>query len=213
MKIFNGCTLFHAARTRISMLCALLLLSGAAHAIPLLDVTASLTADDPTQLGRLTRDGIASDWSTQSAFPGVLNPTVAYAYRTFTLNVQTTSFIQVLVDSSIDLFVSAYLDSYQPDALAPDLGLSRNYLGDAGTSGTPFGNPLFFQVVVPAFSQLVLVVNDTSALQAGLQQPFRLLVEGFLDTEFTEPVPEPATLALFLIALAGLGWARRQTHG
>jgi PEP-CTERM motif len=213
MNILNGRTLFHAARTRISLLCALLMLTGAAQAIPLLDVTTSLNANDPTQLGRLTRDGVPSDWSMQSAFPGVLNPNVAYAYRTFTLNVQTTSFIQVLVDSSIDLFVSAYLDSYQPNALAPDLGLSTNYLGDAGSSGTLFGNPLFFQVVVPAFSQLVLVVNDTSAVQAGLQQPFRLLVEGFLDTEFTEPVPEPATLALLLIALASLGCARRRAQG
>jgi hypothetical protein len=211
MNIFKGRTLFPAARTRISMFIALLMLTSAAHAIPLLDVTASLTGNDPTQLGRLSRDGIASDWSVQSAFPGALNPAVSYAYRTFTVDVQTTSFIQVLVDSlSIDLFVSAYLSSYQPDVNAPNLGLSMNYLGDAGTSGNPFGNPLFFQVVVPAFSQLVLVVNDTSAAQAGLQQPFRLLVEGFLDTEFTEPVPEPATLALFLIALAGFGWAQRR---
>jgi hypothetical protein len=108
MNIFNGRTLFRAARNRIGMCFALLMLTGAAHAIPLLDVTSSLTASDPTQLGRLSRNGVPSDWSMQSAFPGVLNPTVSYAYRTFTIDVQTTSFIQVLVDSlSLDLFVSA----------------------------------------------------------------------------------------------------------
>jgi hypothetical protein len=212
MKIFHCRTLFRTARSRIGMLFALAMFVGAAHAIPLLDVTSSLTADDPTQLGRLLRDGTGSDWSTQSPFPGVINPTVSYHYHTFTVNVQTTSFIQVLVDSlSADLFASAYLGTYQPDPSAPDMGLSFNYLGDAGTSGNFFGtDPLFFQVIVPAFSQLVLVVNDTNALQTGLGQPFRLLVEGFTDTNFTDPVPEPATLALLLIALAGLGWMRRR---
>jgi hypothetical protein len=208
--------LFHTVRARIGMLFALALLAGAAHAIPLLDVTSSLTADDPTQLGRLVRDGLGSDWSTQSPFPGVINPAVSYHYHTYTVNVQTTSFIQVLVDSlSLDLFASAYLGTYQPDPSATDMGLSFNYLGDAGRSGNFFGaaDPLFFQVIVPAFSQLVLVVNDTNPLQTGLGQPFRLLVEGFTDTNFTEPVPEPATLALLLIALAGFGWMRRrQTH-
>jgi hypothetical protein len=215
MQILNFGNLFRSVRTRIAMIFALALLAGSATAIPLLDVTSALTDADPTQLGRLTRDGIPSDWSVQSAFPGLINPAVPYHYQTFTVNVQTTSFIQVLVDSlSIDLFASAYLGSYQPDGGALNQGLSLNYLGDAGVSGNSFGtDPLFFQVIVPAFSQLVLVINDTSALQAGLQQPFRLLVEGFLDTDFTEPVSEPATLALLLIALAGFGWARRGRLG
>ena len=216
MRTFNIGTLFRTARARMGMLFALAMFAGATHAIPLLDVTSSLSAADPTQLGRLVRDGIGSDWSVQSPFPGVLNPTVSYHYQTFTVNVQTTSFIQVLVDSvSADLFASAYLGTYQPDPSGVNLGLDFNYLGDAGRSGNFFGtDPLFFQVIVPAFSQLVLVINDTNPLQTGLGQPFRLLVEGFLDTDFTEPVPEPATLALFLIALAGFAWTQRNrlTH-
>ena len=168
----------------------LLLAAGTARAVPILDVTSALLAGDPTQLGRLSRNGIPQDWANSEPFPGVINPTTVYNYHVYSVNVGITPFVQVSFDSvPANTFVSAYLDSYDPTNLA------TNWLGDAGFSGNLFGvDPVFFQVVVPINHDLMVVVNTTAL--AGLGQEYRLLAEGFIDTEYTEPVPEPDTLLL-----------------
>jgi hypothetical protein len=94
-------------------------------------------------------------------------------------------------------FASAYLNSYNPNSTAANRGLDVNYRGDAGSSF--FSEVAAFQVILPASSSLLVVVNDTSTTGAGVGQNFRFLVEGFYDTNFndtTPPAPEPATMAL-----------------
>jgi hypothetical protein len=186
------------------LVAALFAMVGAARATVIYSDVMTLTAADPIQLGRLSRDGIASDWSAPKPFPGMLNPATPYHYKTLDLDLGALEssfsayggFIQISFDSEpVTTFLSSYLNGYSP------LNLSTNYLGDPGTSGNFFGNnPLFFQVVVPSSNHLVLVLNETSS-NGGLNLPGSVLVEAFLDTEFTDlpvsaPVPEPGTWAL-----------------
>jgi hypothetical protein len=191
-----------------------LLVCTTTRAAVLLDTTAALSAADPTQLGRLSRNGVSSDWSTAKPFPGVINTGISYHFRTFTVdpNVLGTPFIQVSVDDPQSaIFISAYLDSYSPSSVPPNNGLDTNYLGDTGQSGNNFGNPAFFQVIVPAGHLLVLAANDVIGNGGGLGQTFGLLVEGFIDTEFTDPAaaaPEPSTAVLSATGLAILALAR-----
>jgi hypothetical protein len=198
----------------------LLLTTGSAQASAILDLDGVLTLDDPIQLGRLSRNGIPQDWAGDEPFPGVINPTTSYHYLTYLVNVAITPFIQILFDSpSPNTFVSAYDTSYLPNTAGlPNLGFDTNWLGDAGFSGNfPPPNPLFFQVLIPQNHDLVIVVNNTAAGNVGVGDPFHLTVEGFIDSEFTEPpvvgVPEPATIfpatsGLVLLALR----SRRRTR-
>lgn len=163
----------------------------------------ALSAADPVQLGRLNRDVVPSDWSASKDFPGAVNTAISYHYQTFVLPSILYPYIQISVDDvsgTAQTFVSAYLNSYTPDNTAPNYGFDTNYLGDEGYSGNLAGNPRAFQVVVPVGSTLVLAVNDISAADDGIGQPFRFIAEGFTDTDFSE-APEPATFACVLAAI------------
>jgi hypothetical protein len=173
-----------------------------------------LSAADPVQLGRLSRDNVLSDWSAPKDFPGVVNTTISYHYQAFALPTILYPFVQISVDDvseTAQTFVSAYLNTYTPDSAPPNYGLDVNYLGDEGYSGNLAGNPRAFQVVVPVGSRLILAVNEISPAGSGIGQPFRLIAEGFTDTNFSE-APEPATFA-FVLAAAGagllIGWKKR----
>jgi PEP-CTERM motif len=198
-----------------------------AKATDILNFTTSLTTADPTQLGRLSRNSIAQDWVNTEPFPGVVNPTVAYHYRTFQIDPFTVSlgpFIQISLDDSLpNLFASAYFTSYNPNSAgAPNLGFDTHWLGDAGASGNFFGvDPVFFQVTVPIGASLVVVINNTGAANLGVGETFNLLVESFSDTNFTparvapapSAVPEPSAYGLFGAGmLAGLSFWRRQRN-
>ncbi len=178
----------------------------------------ALQTTDSTQLGRLSRNGTPSDWSALEPFPGVLNPALSYHYETFVIPTSPFPFLQISfndLSGAANTFASAYLNSYNPNSTATNRGLNVNYLGDAGSS---FGTETAaFQVVLPASSSLVIVVNDTSAAGAGVGQNFSFLVEGFYDTQFndtTPPAPEPATMALSGagFALAGIVAYRRKRN-
>jgi hypothetical protein len=192
---------------------ALFLMCGLAEATPLYENPLTITAADPTQLGRLSRNGIPQDWSGGEAFPGTINPATSYHYTTLDLDLGALEapyasyggFIQInFASTSANTFLSAYLDAYVPANKA------TNWLGDAGFSGDAFGtDAVFFQVVVPVSHHLVMVLNETSSILPGLNfAPTDLLVEAFTDTEFTDltpraaTVPEPGSLALLLCGMA-----------
>jgi len=162
----------------------------------------ALSAGSPTQLGRISRDGIISDWSSPKVFPGTINPATSYHYENYLVPIQYFPFIQISFDDvsgQANTFASAYLNSYNPANKA------LNYLGDAGSSGNFFGvDPIAFQVLVDTGNTLVVVVNDANAAGAGVGQPYRIIVEGFSDTNFNEATPEPATM---LLSGGGLGVA------
>jgi hypothetical protein len=177
-----------------------------------------LASFDPTQLGRLSRNGIPQDWVGSEPFPGVINPATSYFYQTYSVNVGADTFIQITFDDvSTSEFASAYVGAYLPNSAgSPNFGFDTNWLGDAGTSGNFFGvDPVFFQVIVPANSDLVVVVNNTTggAVLPVSNSTYNLLVEGFIDQNFTDApstssVPEPSGLVLMTAALGAIGLAQ-----
>lgn len=189
---------------------------GAAHASVIFTGTMTILGTDPTELGRISRSGVPSDWSVQKTFPGVINPTVSYHYTTLDLNIAALTapstdlaFIQIDIDSVFaTTFMSAYLNSYNP------LNLASNYLGDDGSSGNPItGDPSFFQVIVPYANHLVLVLNE-STTNGGVGLPAVVTVEAFSDTNFSEgnAAPEPGTWALLAGGMLLLGLSRFRRH-
>jgi hypothetical protein len=181
------------------MAIALLLVARQLPAAPILDTGAILFASSGTQFGRLTRDGVPSDWASPKAFPGVFGAPAARAYELFAVNSGPYPYLQILLDDpTVALFASAYLGAYTPVNSPPNFGLNVNYLGDAGLSQF-LGNPSFFQIVVAPFTTVLIPINEVNP-GGGSGAPFSLLVEGFFDTNFNDtvpPVPEPGSLILF----------------
>ncbi len=193
------------------------LAAAVAHADILLDTTGAVMTTDPTQLGRLNRNGVPQNWGGVETYPGV-NPattSTTYHYTTYFVNVGITPFIQIDFNGSANTFVSAYLGSYDPTSK------TTNWLGDAGFSGNFFGTDvLFFDVKVAPNSVIEIVVNNTAAGNGGVGDPFQLIVEGYIDAEFTPSavrVPEPSTLLLCFLPLVALlgreAWKRRRDVG
>ena len=183
-----------------TLIVTVLLLAGTAQALPVVDITDALTLTDPTQLGRLSRNGIPQDWSGTETFPGVINTGTTFHYHAYLVDVGLTPFIQISVDStSPNTFFSAYDTAYLPNSLA------TGWLGDMGLSGNLFpGDPNFFQVIAPLNHTLLVIVNNVAAANGGVGDPYHLIVEGFIDNQFTDPpaVPEPATMLLSGTGLA-----------
>lgn len=168
-----------------------------------------LTVSDPTMDDRILRDGVPSDWSYTKFFPGMIGSPGPRAYDTWTFqNVWGIDlYVQISLDDLADtgmVFSSAHLNSFDP------LNQEMNYLGDAGFSPLVFGLPVTYQVIVPAGNNLVVVVNQTSALAGDLPLEYGLLVEAF-SSQFYEalPVPEPSTVALSLIGLVFIAARKR----
>jgi len=198
------------ARHGLGLGAALLLLCGVASGATLGSFSDILNSTDPTQLGRLSRNGIPQDWVDSEAFPGVINTTTSYRYQTYSVNSGPNTFIQVTIDDiGTTEFASAYLGAYLPGSAGPNLGLDTNWLGDAGSSGNFFGtDPISFQVVVPIDSTIIVVVNNTSGSLSG-STPYNLLVEGWIDSSFDDappstPTPEPSSVIMMTTSMGAL---------
>ena len=206
-----------ACRVLLASTAALFLMCSAANATVLYSGAMTVLDTDPTQLGRLSRSGVPSDWSEQKLFPGIVNATTSYHYTVLDLDLGALEasygayggYIQISFDSTpATTFLSTYLGAYLPGSL------STNYLGDVGSSGNYFGvDPEYFQVIVPTGNHLLLVMNETTP-NGGLNLPGNVLVEAFLDTDYTElpvlaPVPEPSTWALLVCGMVFVVTARR----
>ena len=207
---------------------ALVALGGpAASATDLLPFeTTSITAANPIQSGRISRNGVQQTWDPaddgETAYPGAINTATTYNYTTFTFTptqIGNGQFVQIDLSepSAADLFASAWTSYAGTSSVTSGTG----WLGDAGSSEdyaftsippTP-QDSRFFNVTVPAGDSLTVVVNTTSA--AALGESFGIEVEAFSDTEYTDAtpgaVPEPSTWAMLgATALGGLAVFRRR---
>ena len=189
------------------ILISVLLTAASANASILFDTTSALTLANPTQTGRLSRNSVLQDWTGGEAFPGAINTTTVYHYTTYVINAGITPFLQIDFDStSANTFASAYLTSYLPDSAgSPNFGFDTGWLGDEGASGNFFGTDArFFQVIVPVNTSLVVVVNNTAASNVGVGDTFHLTVEGYIDTNYDDPVATPEPGGIMLISGGGI---------
>ena len=203
-----------ATLTRSALLASALVGTTAAYAD-------ALTATDPIQLGRLSRNATQQDWAGQEAYPGVINPSTPYHYRTYFYNVGLLPYVDITIDSvAATVFFSAYQTFYNPTNLA------QGWLGDEGSSGNynfssvvPPVDSRFFDVVLGRNTTLVLVVNE-STTNGGIAQPYDLHVYGNSSSGSYESIelfavsaisriPEPSTVLLLAFAPLALVAGRR----
>jgi hypothetical protein len=155
-------------------------------------VTGSIQSGDPTQTGRLTRDGVPSNCSTPKTCPGVLTTTGPRLYDAFTWtnNYTSTVCISTTVTSGCgsSIFVVAYLNSFNPASLC------TNYLADLGGS---FGGTRTFSFDVGAGSSFVIVVHAVNS--GGTCSSYTLDISGLAcGTDGGGPcTPVPITLSSF----------------
>lgn len=126
-------------------------------------ITGEITAGDPVQQGRLTRDGFGSTCAAPKANPGMFNAT-AYHYDQHQIVGTPGACVTVAFNATNDrnVYVAAFASPYNP--AAP----SSTFLADGGLSTGIPPSQVSFEVVVPASGTFVLVaieVNNTVGAQ------------------------------------------------
>ncbi|HET6646416.1 MAG TPA: carboxypeptidase regulatory-like domain-containing protein, partial [Pyrinomonadaceae bacterium] len=115
----------------------------------------SIDNSDPTQTGRLTRNGVASTCATPKAFPGMNDSLVRHFDQySFTNNSASTACVTFSVSNTCasNLFAATYAGSYNP------ANIMTNYQSDPGASG----NPMTWSTNVAAGQTIVLVIHEVT---------------------------------------------------
>jgi hypothetical protein len=88
---------------------------------------------EPTQLSRLSRNGVASVFGGPKTFPGTINLTETYSYQVYTITNNLGAVAQLTTTTTADSsnsFTEVYLGTFDPTNLA------KNYYGDEGVSSS-----------------------------------------------------------------------------
>ena len=206
-----------------SLIVAGLLMAGwytqAASATPIAFFTDTITTSSKTELGRPSRNSQPQTW-THYPLVNLNTVNTTYYYNTYSIGnslFNPNNYLEISFNDQLAsglLFISAYSNLYNPNAR------DQNWLGDLGFISNAYGpNALTFQVVMPAGSDLLLVVTTTGGGTSGTRNPFDVAINGYTDsgygeadiTPYVAPAPEPSTfveLGTALVAVVGIGRRR-----
>ena len=125
--------------------------------------TGAITLSDPTQTGRLTRDGVASTCAAPKVCPGVFDATVRH-YDQYSYTNTSASSVCVTIDLHVGscigtganaIFAVVYNGSYNPAALC------TGYMADPG--GSPNIADFPFSFTAAAGQTFVVVIHEITA--------------------------------------------------
>ena len=165
----------------------LLLGTAAANAVTF---NGAITGSDPTQNGRVFRDGTASQAGTQKPYPGTFAAGTRFHYDLYSFSNTTGSPIDVsvtLATTTTSAFSAAYLGSFDPEKI------ETNYLADIGASPGGSNPSLTYSFTVPAGAVFKVLVNEFTA-NDGVAD-YTLTVNGGTADAAPTPTPTPQPTA------------------
>jgi PEP-CTERM motif len=185
----------------------LILIAGPAQALLIGPIAGSWDGTEPAQTGRIFRTSTPSDGNAipPKPFRGASFTDRTFLYELFQFyNNGPADVVTIDVTvSSDDTHFTAFRGTTYDPVFANN---GPNYLGDVG-----IGSQQPFSFLAPANMPFFVVASTNFSAQEALGETFSFTAEGnFISRSPAGVVPEPATLALFGIGLAGLGFMRRR---
>jgi hypothetical protein len=175
-----------------------------AQAAVISDSTYEWTDDgsEMDQTGRLFRDSVKSVWGSVKPTPALFDSTAQDAVE-FVFSSGLFNMIQVTIEqlTQHNVYAASY-DVY--NAASPTSG----YLADAGRSSGVPPTVYSYQFDYATGTNFSVVLSTTNGVSSAELARTRILVEGFNSQSST--VPEPGSMALLGLGLAGIGFARRK---